>query len=286
MRLSVIVVNFNSGELIFRCLERLRGRLPAASEVIVVDNASTDQSVECLEQARLIRNTANLGFARAVNQGLAVADGDYLLLLNPDCLVEDWAIEVALCYMDQNPDVSILGARVLRGDGRLDPPARRSFKTPSTYLWKCLGLSFLFPSSHIFGRYYLSYLPEDQITDVDSVVGAFLLTRRAVVYQIGPLDERFFMYCEDEDWCWRAKLAGGRVVYHPDVVVHHVKGSSTSQQPTVMAWQWHRSLIAYHRKNIAPRYPAAVNALVYGGILAGLPFAVASSAARRLVCRR
>jgi GT2 family glycosyltransferase len=188
--------------------------------------------------------------------------------------------------MEENADASMLGARILRADGRLDPPARRSFKTPTTYLWKFLGLSFIFPNSRRFGRYYLSFLPEDQIADVDSVVGAFLMTRRTVVDQIGPLDERFFMYCEDEDWCWRAKLAGGRVIYHPDVVVHHAKGSSTSQRPIAMAWQWHRSLIAYHHKNIAPRYPAPVNALVYGGILASLPIAIVGIAARRVGRRR
>jgi GT2 family glycosyltransferase len=266
-------------------LERLRQQLPRASEVIVIDNASSDQSVERLEEVRLIRNASNVGFARAVNQGLTVADGDYLLLLNPDCLVEDGALDISLRYMEGNVDVSVLGARVLRADGRLDPPARRSFKTPTTYLWKFLGVSFLFPNSRTFGRYYLSYLPEDQITDVDSVVGAFLLTRRSVVDEIGKLDERFFMYCEDEDWCWRAKLAGGRVVYNPNVVVHHAKGSSTSRRPIAMAWHWHRSLIAYHHKNIAPRYPAVVNTLIYGGILAALPIAFGSIAARRLLRR-
>jgi GT2 family glycosyltransferase len=163
-----------------------------------------------------------------------------------------------------------LGGRVLLSNGRVDPAAHRSFKTAGTYFYKFAGLSALFPKSRRFGHYYLSYIDEDLVADVDSVVGAFMLVRRSLIDAIGPMDERFFMYCEDEDWCWRAKQHGTRVVYHPGVVVHHSKGDSARHRPFKSIYNWHRSIALYHRKNIAGRYPAPVNAAVYAGVFVGL----------------
>lgn len=288
--LSVVIVNYNTGGLVRKCLAALWPQLPPAAEVFVVDNASTDGSTEGLEAAfprlRLIRNAGNDGYARANNRALRLASGGYALLLNPDVTLEPGALAAAVAYMDAQPGVGILGPRILRPDGRLDPPARRSFKTPGTYIYKMLGLSRLFPRHRRFGRYYLSYLDETATTDVDSVVGAFLLIRREVIERVGLLDERFFMYCEDEDWCWRAKQAGWRVVYYPAAVVHHRRGSSTAKHPFRMAFHLHRSYFLYHRKNIAPRYPAVVNGAVYGGIALGLVTALAARAGQRLAGRR
>lgn len=288
--LSILIVNYNTGALLRCCLEALWPQLEPGFEVVLVDNASSDAGVDGLEQdypgLRLIRNPSNVGYARANNQALRLYRSRHALLLNPDVTLEPGALATALTYLDAHPEVGILGPRVLGSNGRLDPPARRSFKTPATYLYKMSGLSRLFPRHPRFGRYYLSYLNEMAITEVDAVVGAFLLIRREVVDQIGLLDERFFMYCEDEDWCWRAKQAGWRVVYHPGIVVHHRKGSSTARHPFRMAYHWHRSLFLYHRKNIAPRYPAVVNGAVYGGIALGLGAALVVRAGRRVVHRR
>jgi GT2 family glycosyltransferase len=270
--LSVIIVNYNGGRVVRDCLDRLCPQLEPGWEAWLVDNASADGSADGLEETypglRVIRNASNVGFSRANNQAMRRASGAYVLLLNPDVSLTPGALSAALAYLEAHPDVSILGPKVLLPDGRMDPAARRSFKTPETYLYRMTGLSRRFPRHRRFGKYYLSYLDEDAISDVDSVVGAFLLIRRSVVDAIGMLDERFFMYCEDEDWCWRAKQAGGRVVYHPGIVVHHRKGSSTRRVPIRMAYHWHRSLFLYHRKNIAPRYPSLANAGVYAGIVA------------------
>jgi hypothetical protein len=270
--LSVIIVNFNGGRIVRECLEHLWPQLEDGWEVLLVDNASTDGSAAGLEEAyqglSVIRNARNVGFARANNQAIRLSRGDYVLLLNPDVSITPGALATALAHLGAHPDVSILGPKILLPGGRPDPAARRSFKTPETYLYKMTGLSRWFPHHPRFGRYYLSYLREDEIADIDSVVGAFLLIRRSVIDAIGMLDERFFMYCEDEDWCWRAKQAGGRVVYHPGVVVHHRKGSSTRSVPLRMAYHWHRSLYLFHRKNIAPRCSTLANAGVYAGILA------------------
>lgn len=285
--LSVIIVNFNGGTLLRACLERLAGATPPGSEIFLVDNASADGSADDLEARfpglRVIRNARNVGFGTANNQALQIAQGRSILLLNPDVLAGPGAIRTGLDFLAANPDVGILGARVLLPGGRLDPPARRSFKTPATYLYKVLGLSRAFPRHRRFGRYYLSYLDEHEMADVDSVVGAFMLMPRGVVEQIGGFDQRFFLYCEDEDLCWRARQAGWRVVYHPGVVVEHRKGSSTRRRPFRTAYHWHRSLLLYHRKNIAPRYPAIVNLAVYAGIGAGLTASLGMAALRQAV---
>jgi len=288
-RLSVIIVTYNSRGLIERCLRALWPQLQSADEVFVVDNASTDSGVEGLETAfpglQIVRNGQNLGYAAGNNVALRQARGEYVLLLNPDVVLGPNALAVATAYLDSNADVGILGARILLPSGRLDPPARRTFKTPSTYLYKLTGLSWLFPRHPRFGRYYLSYLDEGAITEVDAVVGAFLMIRRVAVEQVGLLDERFFMYCEDEDWCWRTKQAGWRVVYHPGVVAHHRKGSSTRTRRFAMACHWHRSIFLYHRKNIAPRYPAPVNGAVYAGMVLSLGVTLGVSGVRRLLGR-
>ena len=287
--LSIIIVNYNGGQLVRDCLDRLWPELRPGWEVFLVDNASRDRSADGLERAypglSVIRNADNVGFARANNQAMRLATGAYVLLLNPDVAITRGATSTALAYLESHQDVSILGHKILLPDGRLDPAARRSFKTPETYLYKVTGLSRVFPRHRRFGRYYLSYLDEDAVTDVDSIVGAFMLIRRSVIDAIGMLDERFFMYCEDEDWCWRAKQAGGRVVYHPGLVVHHRKGSSTRTVPIRMAYHWHRSLFLYHRKNIAPRHSTLANAGVYAGIVASFAARAGVLAVRRLLPR-
>ncbi len=289
VRVSVLIVNYNAGGLLGDCLAHLWPQLQPGWQAFVIDNASTDDSLADLERSfaglRVIRNDRNLGYARANNQAMRLASADLILLLNPDVRLEPGALATASTYLAAHPEVGILGPRILRPNGRLDPPARRSFKTPATYLYKVTGLSRLFPRHPEFGRYYLSFLDETQITEVDAVVGAFLMIRREVVDQIGPLDERFFMYCEDEDWCWRAKQAGWRVVYHPGIVVHHRRGSTTAKHPFRMAYHLHRSYFLYHRKNIAARYPAIVNVAVYLGIGAGFLAALAGRAVKRLVAR-
>ena len=285
--LSVIIVNYNGGPLLGACLERLAAAIPPGSEILIVDNASADGSADDLEARfpglRVIRNARNVGYGTANNQALEVVRGRFVLLLNPDVIVEPDAVATGIRYMDEHPDVGILGARILLPNGQLDPPARRSFKTPSTYLFKALGLSRAFPRHRRFGRYYLSYLSEDELADVDAGVGAFMLMPRRLIEEIGGFDERFFLYCEDEDLCWRARQAGWRTVYHPGVVVHHRKGSSTRRRPLWAAYQWHRSLLLYHRKNIAPRYPAVVNAAVYSGIVAGLAASLGKTTLRQAV---
>jgi GT2 family glycosyltransferase len=280
--LSVVIVNYNGGILLQRTLETLydtTAGLPL--EVFVVDNASTDDSLDRVRaefpQVQIIESSTNLGFSRANNRALRRVQGGYILLLNPDVELQPGAVQTALGYLSSHLDVGIVGPRVLLPNGSLDKPCRRSFKTPVIYFYKTVGLSALFPHSPRFNRYYMGFLPEDQLAEVDAVIGAFLMIRRECMEGIGLLDERFFIYCEDEDWCFRAKKAGWKVVYNPEAVVIHHKGSSTSKRPLRMTFEWHKAILQFHRKNIAADYSPLVNGLVYLGI--GTRLLVASAVA-------
>jgi GT2 family glycosyltransferase len=267
---SVVIVTYNSADSIRHCLLSLWPQLEEHDEVFVVDNASTDGGHVGLAaefpRLRVIANSRNLGFARACNQALSVARGRHNLLLNPDATLEPSALDVAIDHLERHPETSVLGAKVLLDGARTDPAAHRSFKSVETYFYKALGLT---RTRHPrFARYYLADRELGEVTEVDAVVGAFLLIRRTMVDAIGLLDERFFMYCEDEDWCYRVKRAGGSVVYHPGVVVRHRKGSSARQVPMRSLYHLNRSTYLYHRKNIAPAYPLPVNVVVYLGLFA------------------
>jgi GT2 family glycosyltransferase len=285
-RLSVIIVNHNAGPLIVACVESIIPQLGHDDAILIVDNGSTDGSDRRIEaahaQLQLMRCGHNIGFAAGVNAGLRATTGEYVLLLNPDTSLASGALDIAIRYMATHPDVGILGGRILLPNGRVDPAAHRSFKTAGTYFYRLTGLAKLFPRNERFGAYYMGNLDELAIADVDSVVGAFMMVRRSLIDRIGFLDESFFMYCEDEDWCWRAKQQGSRVVYNPNVVVHHVKGTAARQRRLRSLYHWHRSLALYHRKNIAGRYPLALNVAIYAGIGAGFVAAVLGHAARRL----
>lgn len=286
---TAVIVNYNGGVLLLRCLDSLVQGTRVSLEIIVVDNDSRDGSAAAARARHpriiLIENRENVGFARASNQGMSRARGRRLLLVNPDVVVGDGAVDTLHAYLEAHPEVGMCGPRVLLPSGHLDRPCRRTFKTPATYLYKALGLTALFPRHRVFGRYYLGHLDDRRTTDVDAVIGAFLMARRELVEAIGPLDERFFLYCEDEDWCLRAKRAGYKVLYVAEATVVHAKSASARQRPLRSLCHWHRAVFQFHRKNIAPDYGALVNAAVYAGM--GAAFAVrAVGAAFRFGRRR
>lgn len=276
---SIVILNYNSGAYLAQCLDALgKGLTGLAVEILVLDNRSTDGSFQAARarhqevggrwpfELTFLEHPANFGFARGSNVGLRLGKGRYLLLLNPDCIVRPKAIRTLVEFMDAHPKVGICGPKVLLPDGRLDAPCRRSVKTPALYFYKVLGLSRLFSHSRRFGQYYLTYLDEDKVADVGAVIGGCLVIRREAMEEIGLLDERFFMYCEDEDWCFRAKQAGWRVVYNPGATVVHYKGASARKRPLRMTFEWHKAIWQFHRKNLAGRYPGIINLVVYAGI--------------------
>lgn len=234
MDISVIIVNYNVRDFLSNALASLQKALQEFhSEVIVVDNASDDGSVEMLKknfpQVRLIVNTENVGFAKANNQALATSQGTYLLLINPDTLVQENTIREMVAFFESHPDVGMAGCKILNPDGTLQLACRRSFPTPWIAFTKTFGLSALFPTVKLFARYNLTYLNPDEMYEVDALSGSFMMLRREVYKTIGGLDESYFMYGEDLDWCYRVKQAGWKVYYVPVTSIIHYKGESTKR---------------------------------------------------------
>lgn len=270
--LLVVIVNWNGKEMLSGCLASLAAASQGLSvHTVVVDNASTDGAPDMVAQefpwVELVRNRENLGFARANNLALRRHTGaaHYFLLLNPDTVVSADAFRRMTEFMDANPEAGIVGCKLVKPDGTLDWACKRSYITPSVLFYKALGLDRLFAKSPRFGRYQLTYLDENQIQEVDCVVGAFLLIRRECLEGIGLLDETLFMYGEDMDFCYRAKGHGWKVYYVPTTTVLHHKGQSTSRRSYQMIYYWYHSIWLVYRKNIAPWYSPVTNALVWAG---------------------
>ncbi|OGE91077.1 MAG: hypothetical protein A3A83_01020 [Candidatus Doudnabacteria bacterium RIFCSPLOWO2_01_FULL_48_57] len=261
MDLSVVIVSFNTKEKLRECLRSVFGSVTKYSfEVLVVDNNSRDGSAGAVAaefpNMKLIRNSDNVGYSKANNQALRLAQGSFFLLLNSDVEVAPDSFDKMISYMDNEKAVGIVGCRVIKSDGSFDKAARRSFPDLANSLRHFLGLS---------SDYNLD-LPEDKIAEVDSVMGAFLMIRREVVDKIGLLDEAFFMYGEDLDWCFRAKQAGYKVVYNPATTVVHHKGSSSRKLPKKALYEFHRAMFIFYDKHYAPLHGPIVNYLVKLGI--------------------
>jgi len=253
--LSVIIVNWNVRLLLERCLQSVtasaqHGELTC--EVVVVDNASTDGSPEMVQRlfpaVQLISSGANLGFTRANNLGATRASGRYLLFLNPDTEVVSDALAAMVAYMDQHPDVGLLGPKLLFPDGRVQP-SRRRFPTLATAFLESTVVQQWLPQNRALDRYYVHDRSDDIEQDVDWVVGACMLIRRQAWEQVGPLDERFFMYSEELDWCRRLKSAGWRVVYLPSASVVHHEGQSSAQVVPARHIYFQSSKVLYFRKH-------------------------------------
>ena len=239
MDLSIIIVNWNVVGLLQRCLESVYRSLAQSphlsSEVIVVDNASADDSVAMVQrgfpQVTLMANNQNLGFTVANNQGMRLSQGRYILLLNPDTEVMGQALAHLVAYMEANPRIGAVGPQLRNSDGSVQS-SRRRFPTLHTALVESTLLQHYFPHGPLLRSYYILDRPDDQTQEVDWVVGAAIMVRREVLDQVGLLDERFFMYSEELDWCYRIKQAGWQVAYLPTAqVVHHYGQSSTQDLP-------------------------------------------------------
>jgi GT2 family glycosyltransferase/lipopolysaccharide/colanic/teichoic acid biosynthesis glycosyltransferase len=232
MELSVIIVNYNVRQFLENALHSIRRAMADIDgEIFVVDNASTDGSAAMVRtkfpDVQLLENTANVGFARANNQALKRAQGRFLLLINPDTIVQESTFHEMMKFLRARPDVGLAGCKVLNPDGTFQLPCRRSFPTPWVAFTKVFGLSALFPRLAAFGKYNLTYLSPDETYPVDAVSGSFMMITRAAYEKVGGLDESFFMYGEDLDWCYRVKQAGFGVYYVHSTSIIHFKGEST-----------------------------------------------------------
>jgi len=262
--LSVVIVNWNVRELLRRCLrsvlasQRLSG---LAAEVIVVDNASSNGSTEMVKEefpeVRLMANEENLGFTRANNQGIAASRGHYVLLLNPDTEVIGDALGAMVEYMDAHPDVGALGPMLLNPDGSVQSSRRRFPTLATAFLESTVFQWELSRDNRVLRRYYVFDRPNDEVQEVDWVTGACILMRRRAIEEVGLLDEDFFMYSEELDWCRRAKERGWKVIYLPEAKVVHYGGKSSEQVVPFRHIQFQRSKIIYFRKHYG-LWPAAL----------------------------
>ena len=233
MKLSVVIVNYNVKYYLEQCLDSLLKSIQDIdSEVFVVDNCSTDDSITYLRPkfptVRFIENMENVGFSRANNQAIALSQGDYILLLNPDTVTGESTLGNVCRFMDNHKNTGALGVRMLDGYGNFLPESKRGFPSPWNSFTKMTGLSKLFPKSRIFGGYHLRYLNENEEHKVDVLAGAFMLLRREAIEKTGSLDNDFFMYGEDIDLSFRIKQAGFDVYYLPEPIIHY-KGESTKK---------------------------------------------------------
>ncbi len=253
-----MIVSWNVRPLLERCLASILLRVDSSRndcEIIVVDNASTDDSVQVVARrfptVKLIAAERNLGFARGNNVGLGQATGTYLLLLNPDTEVVGTALSSMVDYMEAHPDIGVLGPRLLFPDGRTQP-SRRRFPTLATALVESTVVQQWFPNMPMLRTYYVQDRSDDQEQDVDWLVGACLLVRRQAWEQVGPLDEQFFMYSEELDWCRRFKMSGWRVAYFPDAQIIHHEGQSSGQVAPARHIYFQTSKVQYFRKHHGP----------------------------------
>jgi N-acetylglucosaminyl-diphospho-decaprenol L-rhamnosyltransferase len=255
--LSIVIVNWNVRELLRRCLYSIF-QLPLSNfqiEVIVVDNASYDDSVAMIEeefpQVRLIANSENVGFTVGNNQGIAASRGRYILLLNPDTEVVGDALTTMVEYLDDHPQVGALGPKLLNPDGSIQS-SRRRFPTLATAFFESTILQQWFPRNRVAKHYYMADRSDDEVQEVDWVTGACLLARREAIEEVGLLDEGFFMYSEELDWCRRFKAQGWQIVYLPTARVIHYGAQSSEQVKSFQHVQFQRSKIRYFRKHHGP----------------------------------
>lgn len=271
MDLSIIIVNYNTCELTTQVLDSVYSNTRGLEfEVFVVDNASSDESVKNIRmrypQVRIIENDTNLGFAAANNQAIAVASGQYILLLNSDTIVHNDCLPGCVEYLNQHPDTGALGCRVVLSDGQLDHACKRGFPTPQASLFYFLKLHRLFPHSRYFGQYTLNHISEDNISEVDALTGAFMMVRKETIADIGLLDDTFFMYGEDLDWCYRIKAAGWKIIYYPEATIIHLKGGSGGRKSRKSIYEFHQSMIIFYDKHYAQKYPVWVRCVIYGAV--------------------
>lgn len=269
--LDIIIVNYNTGNDLRNCLESIYFSKQAVSfKVWVVDNDSKDDSLKIAQasfpQTTFIRARENLGFSRANNLAISESKGDFVLLLNPDTIVGDSALDSTVNFLKMNPGAGMVSCKLVLRDGSLDLACRRSFPTAFDGFSRAIGLSKAFPRSRLFSRYNVTYIDVNATAEVEAVNGAFMMTRRKAIEQVGLLDPEYFMYMEDLDWCFRFRRHGWRIFYYPAATVIHLKGRSGNENSSPMIREFFRSMHLFCSKNYYPDRSFFHNELIRFGI--------------------
>ncbi len=266
-KLSVIIVNYNVCHFLEQALISVKKAIEGIdAEVFVVDNNSVDGSVEMVRQkfdfVTLIDNKENLGFSKANNQAIQKAKGEYVLLLNPDTIVEENTFHKCIDFMDRHPEAGGLGVKMLDGAGKFLPESKRGLPTPWVAFYKIFGLAALFPNSKKFGGYHLGYLDKDQINPVPILSGAYMFMRRAALDKVGWLDEVFFMYGEDIDLSYRLIKGGYQNYYYPETRIIHYKGESTKKTSINYVFIFYKAMIIFAKKHFSQKNAGTFSFLI------------------------
>ncbi len=258
MKLSIVIVNYNVEFFLEQCLNSVLVAIKGIeAEVFVVDNSSVDGSVELVRNrfpwVKLIANTDNVGFSKANNQAILESTGEYVLLLNPDTLVQEDTFKKVCDFMDLHPDAGGLGVKMIDGKGNFLPESKRGLPTPAVAFYKIFGFSKFFPRSKRFGKYHLGFLDKEKNHEIDVLSGAFMMLRKSVLDKIGLLDEAFFMYGEDIDLSYRITLAGYKNYYFADTEIIHYKGESTKKGSLNYVYVFYNAMVIFARKHFSSR---------------------------------
>lgn len=273
MKLSIIILSYNTKTLLQQTLQSIPEN--PNWEIIVVDNASSDGSSEMVKShfpsVKLVQNAKNLGFAAGNNRGILAAQGEYIMLLNSDTQIIDQAIQTLIDYLDTHPKVGVLTPKVILPDGAIDLACHRGLPTPWRAFTYFAKLEQLLPNSRFFGGYHLTHKDFDTTHQIEATAGTAMMVRREVIDQVGPLDEQFFFYAEDLDWCKRISEAGWQIVYHPEAVILHLKSQSgkkkhgSKAQAKAKHHFWD-TMKLFYKKHYQDEYPQWVKSLVHLGI--------------------
>ncbi len=267
MKLSIIIVNYNVKYFLEQALHSVRRAVEGISvEIFVVDNNSADGSCEMVKrkfpEVILIENKENTGFAKANNQAIIQSKGEYILLLNPDTVVEEDCFSKTIEFMDKTPDSGAVGVKMIDGKGHFLPESKRGLPTPIVAFYKMFGFATLFPKSKRFGKYHLGYLDKNKTHEVEVLAGAFMMLRKKTLEQIGLLDEDYFMYGEDIDLSYRITKSGYKNYYFPNTTIIHYKGESTKKTSINYVFIFYRAMITFAQKHYTQKHAQAFSFLI------------------------
>jgi GT2 family glycosyltransferase len=274
--LTVIIVNWNVRELLRDCLKSIYSQTQKiAFEVIVVDNASIDGSIEMVQKefprAKLLKNKDNAGFARANNQAIQQSRGRYVLLLNPDTVVLNDALSKMVVFMDTHKDTGAAGPRIMNSDNTVQLMCGRHFPTLVTELWDFTKLASLFPGNKIFGRHLMSYWPHNDTREVELISGACMIVRKETIERTGLMDEQFFLFAEETDWCYRIRKNGWKIYLNADAEVIHLWQQSVKRSPANMTLESYKSMYLFFLKHHGALYGRSYRTMVFIFIALRIP---------------
>lgn len=270
-KLAIVIVNYNVKFFLEQALITVQKATQGIkAQTIVVDNNSVDGSLEMLQEkfpnVTVIANKENVGFSRANNQGIVIADAEFILLLNPDTVLEEDTLIKCVQFMEQHPNAGALGVKMIDGKGNFLPESKRGLPTPEVAFYKLFGFSKLFPKSKVFGKYHLTYLDKDKTHEVEVLSGAYMFIRREALDKTGFLDETFFMYGEDVDLSYRITQAGYKNYYFADTSIIHYKGESTQKTSIKYIWTFYQSMMIFAKKHFSSNRAKTLSAIINTGI--------------------